>query len=49
MGSDRGIIVDLAGLSKKYLIRVRFRDQKLFLCVFIKSEFQRSQGLVQLK
>ena len=48
VGSDRGLIVDLAGLRKKYLIVVKFRAQKLLLCVFIKSLFQYKEGLVQI-
>ena len=41
-GSTGGLIVDLGGHV------VKFRAQNLFLCVFIKSDFQYSQGLVQL-
>ena len=48
IGSDRGIIVDLAGLRKNYLIRCQISSSKLFLCVFIKSLFQYSEGLVQI-
>ena len=47
-GSTGGLIVDLGGLRKKYLIRCQIRAQKLFLCVFIKSDYQYSQGLVQM-
>ena len=45
--TEKEIFVDLAGLSKSTKYVVRFRAKELFLCVFIKSEFQRSQGLVQ--
>ena len=48
VGSTGGLIVDLGGLKKKYLIRCQISSSKLFLCVFIKSDFQYRQGLVQL-
>ena len=48
MGSTGGVIVDLGGLRKKYLIRCQISRSKLFLCVFIKSDYQYSQGLVQM-
>ena len=38
VGSDRGLIVDLAGLCKKYSIRCQITSSKFFfLFVFIKS------------
>ena len=42
------LIVDLGGLRKKYLIRCQISSSKLFLGVFIKSDYQYSQGLVQM-
>ena len=48
MGYTGGLIVDLGGLRKKYLIRCQISSSKLFLGVFIKSLFQYSQGLVQM-
>ena len=48
VGSTGGLIVDLSGLRKKYLIRCRISSSNLFLGVFIKSDFQYSQGLVQM-
>ena len=48
MGSTGGLIVDLGGLRKKYLIGCQILSSKLFLCVSIKSDFQYSQGLVQM-
>ena len=41
--------MDLGGLRKKYLIRCQISSSKVVLvCVFIKSDFQYSQGLVQM-
>ena len=37
VGSDRGIIVDLAGLRKKYLIRCQISSSKVTLVRFHKS------------
>ena len=37
LGSDRGIIVDLAGLRKKYLIRCQISSSKLILVRFHKK------------
>ena len=48
LGSTGGLIVDLGGLRKKYLISCQILSSNLFLCVFIKSDFQYSQGLVQM-
>ena len=48
LGFERELLVNLAGLSKKYLIRCQNSSSKLFLRVFIKSEFQYSQVPVQL-
>ena len=51
VGSDRGLIVDLAGLRKKYLIRCQFSSSKITLVrfhKFIKSLFPYSEGLVQI-
>ena len=48
VSSTGGLIFDLGGLRKKYLIHCQISSSKLFLCVFIKSDFQYSQGLVQM-
>ena len=40
-------MVDLGGLRKKYLIRCQISSSKIIL-VLIKSDFQYSQGLVQM-
>ena len=51
VGSDRGLIVDLAGLRKKYLIRCQISSSKITLVrfhKFIKSLFQYSEGLVEI-
>ena len=48
VGSTGGLIVDLGGLRKKYLLRCQTSSSKLYLCVFRKSDFQYSQGLVQM-
>ena len=48
VGSDRGLVVDLAGLRKKVLNTLSNFELKLLLCVFIKSLFQYSEGLVQI-
>ena len=49
VGSTGGLIVDLGGLRKKYLIGCQILSSKLLaLCVSIKSDFQYSQGLVQM-
>ena len=48
VGCTGGLILDLGGLRKKYFIRCQISSSKLFLCVFIKSDFQYSQGLVQM-
>ena len=48
VGCSGGLILDLGGLKKKYLIRCQISSSKLYLCVFIKSDFRYSQGLVQM-
>ena len=48
LGCTGGLIVDLGGLRKKYLTRCQISSSKLYLCVFIKSDFRYSQGLVQM-
>ena len=48
VGSTGGLIVDLGVLRKKYITRCQISSSNLFLCVFIKSDFQYSQGLVQM-
>ena len=48
IGSTGGLVVDLGGLRKKYLIRCQISSSKLFLSVFIKSDYQYSQGLVEM-
>ena len=37
VGSDRGVIVDLAGLRKKYLIRCQISSSKVILVRFHKE------------
>ena len=37
VGSDRGLIVDLAGLSKKYLIRCQISGSKIIFVRFHKE------------
>ena len=37
VGSDRGLIVDLAGLSKKYLIRCQISSSKIIFVRFHKK------------
>ena len=37
VGSDRGLIVDLAGLRKKYLIRCQISSSKVILVRFHKK------------
>ena len=48
VGSTEGLIVDLGGLRKQYLIRCQIWSSKVILLLFIKSDFQYSQGLVQM-
>ena len=48
LGCTGGLIVDLGGLRKKYLTRCQISSSNLYLCVFTKSDFQYSQGLVQM-
>ena len=48
VGSTGGLIVDLGGLRKKCLKRCQISSSNLFLGVFKKSDFQYSQGLVQM-
>ena len=48
VGSTGGLIVDLGGLRKKYLIRCQISSSKVILVRFHKSDYQYSQGLVQM-
>ena len=48
VGSDAGIISDIGDLRKKYLTRCQISSSKNTLVQFMKSDFQSSQGLVQM-
>ena len=48
VGSDAEIISNIGDLGKKYLTRCQISSSKILLCSFMKSEFQSSQGLVQM-
>ena len=48
VGSDAEIISDIGDLQKKYLTRCQISSSKILLCSFMKSDFQSSQGLVQM-
>ena len=48
VGSEAEIISDIGDLRKKYLARCQISSSKLFLFSFMKSDFQSSQGLVQM-
>ena len=48
VGSEVEIISNIGDLRKKYLIRCQISSSKILLCSFIKSDFQSSQGLVQM-
>ena len=48
VGSDAGIISDIGDLRKTYLARCQISSSKILLCSFMKSDFQSSQGLVQM-
>ena len=49
VGSTGGLIVDLGGLRKKYLIRCQISSPEIILVRFHeKSDYQYSQGLVQM-
>ena len=48
VGSDAEIISDIGDLRKKYLARCQISSSKILLCSFMKSDFQSSQGLVQM-
>ena len=48
VGSDAEIISDIGDLRKKYLSRCQISSSKILLCSFMKSDFQSSQGLVQM-
>ena len=47
VGSDAEIISNIGDLRKKYLTR-QISSSKILLCSFMKSDFQYSQGLVQM-
>ena len=46
-GSEAEIISNIGDLRKKYLTR-QISSSKILLCSFMKSDFQSSQGLVQM-
>ena len=48
VGSEAEIISDIGDLRKKYLARCQISRSKILLCSFMKSDFQSSQGLVQM-
>ena len=48
VGSESEIILDIGDLRKKYLARCQISSSKILLCSFLKSDFQSSQGLVQM-
>ena len=48
VGSDAEIISNIGDLRKKYLTRCQISSSKILLCSFMKSDFQSSQGLVQM-
>ena len=47
VGSEAEIISNIGDLRKKYLTR-QISSSKTLLCSFMKSDFQSSQGLVQM-
>ena len=48
VGSEAEIISNIGDLQKKYLTRCQISSSKILLCSFMKSDFQSSQGLVQM-
>ena len=48
VGSEAEIISDIGGLRKMYLTRCQISSSKILLRSFMKSDFQYSQGLVQM-
>ena len=48
VGSDAEIISNISDLRKKYLTRCQISSPKILLCSFMKSDFQYTQGLVQM-
>ena len=48
VGSDAEIISNIGDLRKKYLAPCQISSSKILLCSFMKSDFQYSQGLVQM-
>ena len=48
VGSGAEIISDIGDLRKKYLAVCQISSSKILLCSFMKSDFQSSQGLVQM-
>ena len=46
--SEAEIISNIGDLRKKYLTRCQISSSKILLCSFMKSDFQSSQGLVQM-
>ena len=48
VGSEAEIISNIGDLRKKYLTRCHIWSSKILLCSFMKSDFQSSQGLVQM-
>ena len=46
--SEIEVIFDVGDLQKKYLTRCQFSSsKKIYLCSFMKSDFQSIQGIVQ--
>ena len=48
VGSEAEIISNIGDLRKKNLTRCHISSSKILLCSFMKSDFQSSQGLVQM-
>ena len=48
VGPELEIISNSGDLRKKYLTRCQISSSKILLCSFIKSDFQSSQGFVQM-
>ena len=47
-GSEAELISNIGDLRKKNLARCQISSSKILLCSFMKSDFQSSQGLVQM-
>ena len=48
VGSEAEMISNFGDLRKKNLTRCQISSSKILLCSFMKSDFQSSQGLVQM-